>query len=376
MTGDAHPDGIRSEIELVLLLSQPELSADGVARLRSLTPAVLDWNLVFGLLMMHRVSAIAWRNLVRNGLHHHPAFRPSFALGPVELSVNAQRVAAREQAQRTGALIAEFDRRGIACAVLKGAALARLAYPDPGMRVFADNDILFRRSQLAEVGAVLRGLGYIQGWWDATNRTVRPATRAEILLHSTTSHETFPYTRATPDAQMIDEHQVDVHFSVDLLTSNRNDGTVDDLLERRVRVAVDDTSLWTLHQDDMFIFVCVHFQREACNGREAQALKDLVLYKLVDLLALLDGTAFPVDLAAIAKRAESLGMGREVYFALAYLETLYPGRIPAAVMDQLRPASTDYLDEITYNGVPVHRWDRPILARFFDPLRAAEIGSR
>jgi hypothetical protein len=376
----AQDDGrprVPAEIELVLLLSTPRLRAGEVERLRELAGQVLDWNQVFGMLVLHRTGGVAWRNVIEHDLHEPSSFRPLFALKGLEMMFRAQQLLVREQLEQNARLVAEFDRRGITSALMKGIAVVRMGYPDPGMRTFNDNDLLFERIQLGEVGALLKELGYVQGWWDPKARVVRPAARSEVLLHSVTSHETFPYARATPGAAILSEHRIDVHFSVDLLTSNRNDDTVSDLLGRRVEIGTggDGGRLSSLHQEDMFVFVCVHFQREACNRREVEMIKDLVLYKLVDLLALLESEEFPIDLASTCRRAHELGLAPEVYFSLVHLDALFPGRIPAGVLDSVRPESVAYLDQVTHNGAPVHSWQRPIPERFFDPRRQLEFAS-
>jgi hypothetical protein len=377
MNEPGHRSDLPPEVELVLLLSTPQLRPEEAERLRELTPALLDWNRVFGMLVLHRTAGVAWRNIVDHGLHGQNSFRAAYALTGLQMLYDGQRIAVGEQIDRNVGLIEEFDRRGVPCVVLKGAVVARTAYRHLGMRVFNDNDYLVRRGQLAQVGAALKELGYIQGLWNPSERRVVPATRSEALLHPTTAHDTYPYSMATPDAAVLPHHGIDVHFSIDLLTSNNNDDVVDDLLDRRTKVGLDDGRwLWAPHPDDMFVFVCVHFQREACNRREVETVKDLVLYKLVDLLGLLDSKDYPVDLSGVAQRARRLGLAREVYFALVYLDALFPGRVPAGVIEELRPESTEYLDQVVHNGAPIHTWRQPRLARFFDPRRAAELAGR
>ncbi len=51
---------------------------------------------------------------------------------------------------------------GIDLVVLKGTASAHLLYPDPAMRVFADNDLLFRTEQFDRALQILQGMGYVR----------------------------------------------------------------------------------------------------------------------------------------------------------------------------------------------------------------------
>lgn len=375
MTHSEGRTGVPEEVELVLLLSTPHLHAHEVDRMRELTRMVLDWNRVFGMLMLHRTWGMAWQNLVEHGLKNPDGFRPLFALKGIELMFRAQQLAFRDQMTHNVELAAELDQGGIAYALMKGTAVVCMGYPDPGMRTFNDNDLLIERTRLGDVGSLLKERGYVQGWWDAKSKTVRRAPRSQVLLHSVTSHETFPYTKPTPDSSIAVEHRVDVHFSVDLLTSNHSDGAVAELLGRRIEVGGRAGRLASLHQDDMFIFLCVHFCREARNRREVEIVKDLLLYKLVDLLALMESSEFPVDLDSMSRRARELGLLPEVYFSLAHLDALFPGRMPAGLLDTLRPESVGYLDDVTDNGRTVHTWRKSILERFFDPRRQLEFTS-
>lgn len=362
--------GVSAEVELVLLLSTPWMTEAEVTRAIQLADGGLNWPEAFGLLMMHRTAGTAWRNIADHGMRDMHG-------RPLLLQLNRifrlQELLARDHVDYDLRLIREFDTRGIRCVMLKGITLSLMGYRHTGMRLFGDDDFLFERARLAEVAEIMRGYGYIQGMWRAVEQQVVPASRSEILLHSVTSHETFPYTMPTTDATVLTHHMVDVHFSVDLLTNRPSDELVDRLLERRIPLEVPGGRLWSLHQEDLFLFLCIHFQREACNQREAEEGIDLLLYKIVDLLALLEGGKYPVDLAAVVEQAETFGFTREVYFAFAYLDALYPGRIPANIMDRLRPDSLSYLDEVRNNEKLVHTWKRPIVERFFDPLRNREL---
>jgi Uncharacterised nucleotidyltransferase len=365
---------VSREVELVLLLSTPWPTTAEMTRARELMGQVLDWNQVFGLLMVHRTAALAWHNGVDYGIHDGRDFKPWFIWKQLDGLSRAQHVLAAEHLEQNARLVAELDRRGIPCVLLKGAALTLLGYRALGLRWFEDNDFLFDRAHLTEVADVMRSFGYIQGRWNPGTRQMEPASRREVLLHSVTSHETFPYARHLPDALLLTDHVVDVHFSVDLLTNNSSDDAVRSLLDRRIALDVEGAGpIWTLHQDDMFVFVCVHLQREACNRREVEEVKDLALYKLVDLLALLGSSTYPVDPDAVVRRARQLGFVREVYFALVYLDALFPGRVPAHVLSALRTEPLSYLHEVRHNGTPIHTWRRPIVERFFDPLRQLEL---
>jgi hypothetical protein len=57
-------------------------------------------------------------------------------------------------------LVEELERHGVEVVVLKGSASAHLLYPDPSLRMFGDNDLLFRSEQFDRALEVLAELGY------------------------------------------------------------------------------------------------------------------------------------------------------------------------------------------------------------------------
>jgi hypothetical protein len=356
-----------AEIDTVLLLSDPGLDADGGERLREALASEMDWYRVFGLLAAHRTAGIAWANVREYAIDTRQRMRAGYFLKGLEIMFRGQHHMAQEQLRYTRELMRGLEERGIRSALLKGAAVATMAYRDPGMRQFNDNDILVDRSMIPKVGVALNELGYTQGSWDYATGSVRPATRKEAVFLAVTSHQTYSYMRPTPDSGWLDAHRLDVHLSIDLMTANRTDDAIDALLA--ARVTVGDPPIWTIDPVDMLIFCCIHFYKEAIYIGEVRRLKDLVLYKLTDLLGLLriagDG---------LVDRARCLNQETAVYFALHHIDVLYPGRVEARLLETLRPSSLDYLDLIFDGLQPVHQWTRSIEDRFFDASRVADLG--
>jgi hypothetical protein len=62
--------------------------------------------------------------------------------------------------QALAELLGAFRSARIECLALKGAALAHLVYPEPGLRTMRDLDLLVRRDDLALARGVLEALGY------------------------------------------------------------------------------------------------------------------------------------------------------------------------------------------------------------------------
>jgi len=357
------------EVECALLWSTPGLREAEVVRLRELLNARLDWTRVLGILAVHRTTGVAWHNTLVHLIAERGALCPTYLFKTLEVSYKGQQVMAGEQLEYTLELLSALDEQDVPAAVLKGGAVARMAYPSLGMRLFNDNDLLVDHVRLADVAGILKRLGYEQGSWDYASGRVRPARRSDIMLFPISSHQTHPHQRPTPRALTLECHRLDVHFSVDLLTSDRRDGVVADLLSRRIRLG--DPPLWSLDPTDMFVFCCAHFAKEAMYHGEVVRLKDLVLYKLVDLVALLSAADYPVDTTALASRSIELGLEDQVYYSLFHTAQLFPDRVPAGLLDTLRPADDRYLHEVSDDTGKVYRWTTPVMERFFDIQRLA-----
>lgn len=362
---------ISPDVRLALLLSDPNLGEGDREQLREMIGGLYDWEKVMGILFVHRTVGIAWQNITELGYEAYSSIQARYLLSGMELTYKAQELHVVDQMKHTSALMAEFDAQGIECVLLKGAAVARTGYRSPGMRLFGDNDLLFRRSDLGRVGKVLREAGYQQGWWDTD--AVVPASRKQIMLYSVHAHQTVPYVRATPGMPIISCHEIDVHFSVDLLTNNNSDDVVDELLSRRVSLDGPGGAVWTPHPEDLFCFVAVHVEREASHISEVMRTQDLLLYKLLDMLAMIESKAIDLDLVRLVERAEELRMSRELYFALHHLDVMYPGRVGADVLAAVRPESSDYVNQVRDNNGPLHTWKVPLAQRFFDSQRQQEL---
>ncbi|WP_141725162.1 nucleotidyltransferase domain-containing protein [Micromonospora pallida] len=333
--------------------------------MRRLLDSPLDWNQVLGMLTVHRVLGVAWHNVLLYAIERRQRLRSAYFLKSLRVSAAGQRLMAGEQTELTVQVQRALSDAGLRSAVLKGGAVAKMAYPDPSMRMFNDNDLLVDRERLPEVETVLRELGYVQGSWDYATASVRPAPRREALFLALHSHQTYSYMKPTPQAQALECHRLDMHFSIDLMTGHRSDAAVSALLDSRIEI----DGMTTISATDMLVFTCLHFAREAVHRGEVLALKDLVLYKVVDILALLAA----YDMSDVPDRAAQLGFAREVYFALHHAADLFPGRVPADLLDRLRPDDLAYLDEVNDGHAVVHRWRTPMIQRMFDIHRLREL---
>ncbi|MBJ8030419.1 nucleotidyltransferase family protein [Bacillus cereus group sp. N21] len=365
---------LSQEEQLVLLLSKLSLNKTEIENLKKLLYAVLDWNLVLGMLQVHRTSGIAWKNIRDHAIHERKNFKATYFLKSLEIMYKGQYQTALENIELNYQMLKEFENRGVEYTLVKGSIIAQWAYEDFGLRMFNDNDLLISLDKLPEVGKILNELGYVQGSWNYDTNSINLAKRNEVLYLKMNSHQTYPYMMATPDCVFLDCHKVDVQFSVDLMSRNRTEDIVKEMLNRRVKVLVNGKfPMWALQEEDMLFFVCMHFYKEAIYRSEVQIMKDLVLYKMVDIYGLFVNKRFCFNIDTFIGRIKKYGFEKEIYFALHYVNEVFPDIIPQKLLEALRPESIDYLSEVLDSSNAVHKWEDPIVKRFFNMDRVAEL---
>ena len=82
-----------------------------------------------------------------------------------------------------------------------------------------------------------------------------------------------------------------------------------------------------------------------------------------------------MDVELFVRRTKAYGFGKMVYFALHYVNEVFPHTIPDLVMEALQPESLAYLSEVLDANDVVHTWNQPIRKRFFHINRSLEIKS-
>ncbi|MGE6631475.1 nucleotidyltransferase family protein [Bacillus sp. NPDC077027] len=367
------PNELTREEQTVLVLSKPFLRENEIKDMKQLLFEQQDWNLILGMLHVHRTAGIAWKNIKEHAIHLRKEFKATYFLKSLEIMYKGQLETAMDNIKFNDVLFKALDQHGIVYGIVKGSVVGEWAYGDVGLRLFGDNDLFISQEQLHNTEAVLKNLGYIQGSWNYETQTVTPAKRSEILYLIMNSHQTYTYMKPSLECRFMDCHRIDVQFSVDLMSGNRTHEIVRDMLERRIQTTIaNHYPVWTLKEEDMLLFLCIHFYKEAIYLSEVKAMKDLLLYKLLDIYGLFLKENM-LDVTLFVKRTKDYGFEKMVYFAFHYVNEVFPNTISADVMDELRPVSLTYLSEVFDTSEVVHTWDQPIVKRFFHINRSLDI---
>lgn len=356
---------MKKEKKLVKLLSNPSLKKNDISEIRKLLKEQLNWAEVIGWLYFHRTVGICWRNLkekiltTENSLSDYH-FGYLFYLS--ENMYKFQVLKAKKQNELNVEIFKLFNANNIDYVVLKGMVLSHFLYKDIGARVSNDCDILIKKSDLNNALDILSQNGYIQGKTNFLTKEIKEVSRREKLIRSLNSHEVFPFTKKV-NSNFLDFHRVDIHHSINLMDSKKEDHIVDELLADKITLKDKNLTLSSLNWENVLLFLCIHLYREAISKRDIKKNKDLLLYKIADIKILVETQE--INWNYFIEKVLDYNFKKDCYFALQIVNHVYGG-IEETVLQQLKSEYTDLdLDTDDFDYSTIQFLDR-INERIFD----------
>ncbi|CAG0927379.1 hypothetical protein TFLX_00419 [Thermoflexales bacterium] len=140
---------------LLALCARAQCGPQDDQQLRQAAAQVTDWAVLPALAEAQGMSPLAYRHL-----HAAAVPLPSTVKRQLQALAARQRQANRIRFQVLRDILAAYQEAGLAVIVLKGAALACLIYPEPGLRPMSDLDLLVRTSDLARAINILTEQGF------------------------------------------------------------------------------------------------------------------------------------------------------------------------------------------------------------------------
>lgn len=245
-----------------------------------------DWYSLLGFLQCHRIAGLFYSRALKMGL-------PLSKRAEKQLSEIFERQKRRVKFMRKyiSELSDVLQKRKAECVFLKGSVLTNLSdfaiYSD-GERSFNDIDLLVEPGKIEDIESVLRHLGYVQGKYDAEEKTIKPYTRLEIVKRRMNRGEVAPFVRLT-GCEEIPFVEVDINFSLGntpheeqkLLAEMVGTGMI---YEGKVCLRVPNDEMFFLH-------LILHQYKESCSYFMVERGKELELYKLADIYFLFNPDA-------------------------------------------------------------------------------------
>lgn len=362
---------IKKEHETILLLLKPELDEIEVNRLNELMRTHMDWAEVIGLIQTHKIAGVCWKS-VNSYVSEHEDRRFTYPsiIDYLKTSHKIQSLKAKEQVTHLFNICDELEKQGINYVLLKGIVLSGCVYNDFGVRDFNDNDLLVHPNQLKECLEIIKDMGYTQGGVSPISKKIFIKSRKEIITRPLISHEVIPLIKKTENS-LLDYHMIDLHFSINLMTGDRTDSLVFNLLNQSIRVKIDKYYFNTLDWNHHLIFLCIHFYKEATTLRDVLLYKDLMLIKLSDIHHVICMLARSEDWDAndFLMFVNSKNYIKEVYYTLYYLKVVFGDTLIRQFIEQLHIKDDKFLSEVYRNGDMVYRWEDDIIDRVFNMNR-------
>lgn len=306
------PAGPYAQEVVAQLASMLACDAERTDELARLSGAVVDWE---------PLVACASRNEVLAALHYN--LRRSGVELPRDVDVAIQKdcfVRAAPQLEAVATLfdvVEALEEAAVPAVALKGPILAERIYPERSLRFSSDLDVMIPFEAIDRALEALAARGYYLGETAAADRYYRASHYQLIVLHP---------KRST---------MVELHFRAIRAFGSALDA--DPFLERSTwYTSTTGGRVRILAPDDELLYLLVHAAKHFAF--HLKWFYDLLLFV----------RAHPdVELARVLERADEIGVGRGVRFALEQLEALFgamcvagvsvePGRIRSRLVTVVR----------------------------------------
>lgn len=326
-----------------------------------------QWGTLAYLAAYHRVSAVLGYYARILGAPRHVA-----VLYETYYLYNRERTAAFAREIRD--IVHAMETNGIEVLVRKGGYLAYAIYPEAALREFNDLDLLVRKADTARAADVIRALGYAQGTLSANARTVAPIERRTEVFWRLNASSLPVFIRPAAN-DFVNHFRVDLRFGL-LEPVMQKELPLEDWFAGAGEMHAHGVRARIASREHFLIDVAVHLYREAIALTSVEADKDLRLMRFLDLAVIFTSESARPDVPTLAALVEQYDIGREVYYALHFTDLLFPSAIPSDLLQRLRPADVEYLDQYGELDHATATWPTGFMERLFDTDRSRFVQTR
>lgn len=221
------------ETELVTALSRTPISSEARNRARELLQGSIDWNAIVALATQWRVEPTVFGNL-RSELS---AAMPAEVRAEVATLEKQSRGYAVSRTLMLLDLVQSLESAGVPVIVLKGPAIAIMAYDDCSRRTFADSDLLVWRHDLGRARDLVIARGYAASFSVETENGLIAGQHALEFSDSRTA--------------------VELHWTL-MPRHLRFNLNLDDLWSRSGVAECLDSKMRTLAPEYLYLYLCAH----------------------------------------------------------------------------------------------------------------------
>lgn len=362
------------EETIILLTCRPELGPADSERLVAIARQPLDWPLILWRAETFQTVPLIDHHIQRLGIQDAlPPDLHAYIRNWTALS-QARSV---EQFRELGRILNMLQGLGIDHFVMKGAALAALAYPDPLLRPMQDLDVMIHPRDARRVQREIYRLGYKHGVFDPQSgrfthmfrRISNRSLRFKHALHSVTKTVRIPspvpanliplsWRKRQIKSYVHADETITIPIFVDFHVNLAAGMDLEDVwrgvaarsvLGQRVRTQSVTALLW---------FSAMRLYHEAFQHGT------LKLQMLGDIDGLLRTRTDEIDWAELIVIAKKYGLEPALYYVLAQAARLNGAPVPDGVTALLRPSPLHRPAPEDWGDVIPKLMSRPVLTEF------------
>lgn len=261
---------MKKEYDLVMLGSLIKRTDEEDSILNKAIEEGVNWIEVGGILLNHRLSGYFYNNVSNQNLQTIPEeMRKN-----LKVLIKGQEIEQIRLSKYIKEIDAALKDTSIKYAGLKGIIFGAGLYK-AGVRRSNDIDLLVYEEDLDKLDCIFRKIGYIQSL--LPDGKLIEASRKEKVIQRMNYHDLVPYVKMESDGMVV----VDINFLFDS-KDNLVDGKV---FNRGLHIYNGENySFKGLDIESNLAFLIVHFYREAVNDIWIKDKRNLVLYKIVDII--------------------------------------------------------------------------------------------
>jgi hypothetical protein len=273
----------------------------------------LNWGDVLETSIAHAVSPLLYGGLeqvMRTGAQGLPV--PAGILEELQRIYRASQVRSHRMYKVVGDIFKTFKAAGVQAMALKDVQLARVIYPEPGLRPMGDIDILIRQEEYREAARCMNQLGF----------TARPQN-----LHFTLQYAFGHMFHRAKDNVWVDLQWNILQMEYDTYHQSPFDFQVNQMWRRAGVMPVDDFEMLAPSPEDMLFHLCMHL--------EGHKYAELILF--CDIAEFLRHYAGQLDWQYLAQITKKYGAESGVYYVLFFMQRLYGVTLPPSILKELEP---------------------------------------
>lgn len=328
---------MKKEYRLILLAVLVNKTQQEELLIDKLLENKLDWCEIAGQLFNHRLAGYFLLGLTKQ----QQKKIPKELRKAIELLIIAQKEQFSNIIKELKPILDEFKYNNFIYAGLKGIVFNIDMY-EKGLRRSNDIDLLVPETELENIDIILRRNGYIQSL--LPDGQLIEATKKEKLIQRMNYHDLVPYVKEVDGIIC----EIDINFQFD---TKENEITQEIVELGLVDYHNEEYSVMGLPFYTNLAFLCIHFFREGTNSIWTDGKRDVVLYKLVDIMNLIRKNKDNFDIYEWTCLMKKLSIDHKCYYTFYMLSQFYPQEeLLQKLMLLLEPSDKSYLFEVKIEG--------------------------